>query len=222
MTSSSTIAVAILAAGTIIAIAVYFTTAQVPSTTTGTPSLVRPVDATDHILGNPTASVYIIEYTDFDCEFCKDFHTTMQQVIANEGTRGNVAWVLRQFPLTEIHTNALSHAQASECAATIGGNDAFWRFADALFSRQPADPSSYGTIASSVGISNTDFATCYATAKTGIVAARIAADRQNALDIGARGTPYSILMTSGEPPVVLDGAYTYDAIKQFIDQSLTK
>ena len=218
--SSGTIPIGILFAGVVIAGAVYVTVAKNrPATTDTNPALVRPVDSSDHILGNPAAKVMIIEYSDFDCEFCKDFHEILHHIIANEGTRGEVAWVFRQFPLSEIHPNALSHAKAAECAGQVAGNDGFWRFADALFARQPVDPSTYGTLAASAGISNSDFATCYATASP-TLDARISRDRQNALDIGTQGTPYSLILVAGQPPVVMDGAYPYDAVKQLVDQAL--
>lgn len=161
----------------------------------------------------------IVEYADFDCEYCKGFEETLRQIIANEGAGGDVAWVFREFPLVEIHPNAFSHARAAECAAYVAGNDAFWKFADALFANQPVDPSQYGALAASAGISSDDFATCYATASS-TLDARINADRQNALDIGAQGTPYSLILIKGQPPVVMGGAYSYDAVKQLVDQAL--
>ncbi|MFA5998288.1 MAG: thioredoxin domain-containing protein [Candidatus Paceibacterota bacterium] len=218
MRSSYTIPLAIILGGVIVAGALY---ASVPKTPTniGNPSLVRPVGAADHILGNPAAKVMIIEYSDFDCEFCKDFHDTLHQVIANEGADGDVAWVFRQFPLIEIHPNALTHARAAECAASVAGNDVFWKFSDALFANQPADTGSYGTLAASVGISGDAFATCFASAST-TVEARILADRQNALDMDARGTPYSLILVDGKPPIEMAGAYPYDAVKKLIDEAL--
>jgi len=54
----------------------------------------------------------------------------LHQIIANEGVGGNVAWVFREFPLIEIHPNALFNARAAECVAQVAGNDAFWKFAD--------------------------------------------------------------------------------------------
>ena len=144
---------------------------------------------------------------------------TLHQIIANEGTKGNVAWVYRHFPLTEIHPNALSHARAAECAATVAGNDAFWKFSQALYANQSADPSTYGTLAMSAGISGDAFAICYANASL-TFDARIMADRQNALDIGADGTPYSIILVKGKPPVVMAGAYPYDAVEQLLSQAL--
>src|SRR3989344_5064772 len=184
MKSSYTVPIAIVLGGIIVAMAVYISMPKTPGISGGNPSLVRPVSASVYIVGNPAAKIMIVEYSDFDCEFCKDFHETLHQIIANASVSGNVAWVFRQFPLFEIHPNARAHTRASECAATVMGNDAFWKFSIALFKNQPVDPAQYGTIAASVGISNDAFAICYATAST-TLDARINADRQNALNIGA-------------------------------------
>lgn len=225
MKSSYTIPAAIVFGGIIIAVAVYVSVPKTPSASLGNTALVRPVSVSDHIFGNPAAPVMIVEYADFDCEFCKGFHDTLHQVIANEGANGQVAWVFREFPLTEIHPNSFALARAAECAATVAGtsavanNDAFWRFANALYSNQPVDPSSLGTVASSVGISGNAFATCYANA-TPALDARIASDRQNALDVGATGAPFSVILTNGKNPIVMNGAYPYNAVKQLVDQAL--
>ena len=219
MKPSLTIPVAIIAGGIIVAVAVYVSMPKTAAPGTDTPSLVRPVNASDHILGNPAAPVLIVEYSDFDCEYCKAFHDTLHQIIANEGASGKVAWVFREFPLTEIHPTAFSHARAAECVAQVAGNDAFWKFTNALFAAQPADPAHYGVLAASIGISGNAFATCYSTASS-TLDARITADRQNALDMGATGTPFSIILTNGKNPTVMAGGYSYDAVKQLVDQAL--
>ncbi|MFA6278645.1 MAG: thioredoxin domain-containing protein [Candidatus Paceibacterota bacterium] len=222
MKSSLTIPVAIIFGGIVVAGAVYLSLRHttVPSAT-GNPALVRPVSSSDHILGNPAARVMIVEYSDFDCTFCKGFHETLNQIIANEGASGDVAWVFREFPLTEIHPNAMPNARAAECAAQAAGNDAFWKFTDALFANQPIDPAKYGTIAAAAGIRSDDFATCYAAASS-TLDARITADRQNALDMGASGTPFSLILVRGKAPVVMAGGYSYDAVKLLIDQALAQ
>lgn len=220
MKQSLTVPLAILAAGAILALATYFSLAKPGAAThSGNPSLVRPVGASDHILGNPSAKAVIVEYSDFQCTYCKGFHETLSQLVANEGADGKVAWVVREFPLSEIHPNALAYAEAAECVAKVSGNDAFWKFADELFADQPADPNDLGSLALSAGAPGDSFASCYTDASS-TVAARIQADRQNALDVGAQGTPYSLLLVSGKAPVVLEGAYTYDALKQLVDQAL--
>ncbi|MDE2173318.1 MAG: thioredoxin domain-containing protein [Patescibacteria group bacterium] len=222
MKSSSVLPLAIVLGGMIIAGAVYLSIVQKRSQATidtGNAALVRPVSVNDHILGNPAASVLIVEYTDFDCEFCKSFDETLRQIIANEGADGRVSWVLREFPLTEIHPNAMKHARAAECVAKTAGNDAFWKFTHSLFANQPVNPLNYGALAEAAGVQGDAFAACYSNAAAN-VDARIDADRQNAFAIGARGTPYSLILVAGAAPVVMDGAYSYDAVKSLVDQAL--
>ena len=219
MKTSYTIPTAIVLGGILVASAVYFSMPKSPSLSEGNPALVRPVGAADHILGNPTAPVTIITYTDFNCEYCKEFDETMRHIIANEGTGGEVAWVYRQFPLSEIHPDALRHAEASECITQAAGNAAFWDFVQQLFENQPASPVAYGTYAEKIGVSSDAFASCSASVPKEIDE-RVQADRQNALLMGARGTPYSLIIVAGKPPVVMAGAYPYGAVKELIDEAL--
>lgn len=222
MRPSYTVPIAILIGGMIIAFAVYTTVRgdAVPTTPgKGNLSLVRPVGSSDHILGNPLAPVQIIVYSDFECNYCRDFHQAMRVVIANAGVDGNVAWIYRPFPLTELYPNAFKHAQAAECVAEVGGNDAFWKFADSLFANQPVDPREYGSLAQAAGVSGNAFATCYSAVPREIDT-RITANRQNALDIGAVGTPFSVLLSPNKPPMIMDGAYTAAAIELLIEQAL--
>jgi protein-disulfide isomerase len=216
---SRTVPIAIVAGGIMIALAVYLSIPKQTGGLGGNPSLVRPVDTSDHILGNPAAKVVIVEYSDFDCEFCKGFNDALHQIVANQGTNGNVAWVYRQFPLTELHPNAMKHAEAAECAAIAGGNDAFWKFADILFANQPIDPMKYGVFAKTAGIPGDAFANCYTNAAT-TVDARISADRKNALDIGAQGTPYSLILVDGKTPIVINGSYPYDVMNEMVTTAL--
>ena len=213
---------ALVIGGIIVAIAVYASIPNNPISKVDDTSLLRSIDSTDHIFANPTAKLVIVEYSDFDCPYCKTFNETMHQIIANEGATGDVAWVFRHFPLLEIHPNALSHARAAECAAKAAGNDAFWKFADALYANQPVDPANYGTLAKGAGITNDAFAQCYADAGgiSSTVQPKILADRQNALDIGAKGTPYSVMLVAGKEPVVINGNYPYEEMHQMVNQAL--
>ncbi len=94
----------------------------------------KPVDKDDHIRGSVDAKVKFIEYSDFECPFCKRHHPVMQKIVS--AYSGNdVAWVYRHLPLVSIHPKAQPLAEASECAAELGGNDGFWAFADAVFAQ---------------------------------------------------------------------------------------
>ena len=86
----------------------------------------------DHIRGDKGAQAYLIEYSDFECPFCVRFHPTAQQLKDEYGN--DLAWVYRHYPLDQLHPQARPAALASECVAEIGGEEAFWKFADEVFS----------------------------------------------------------------------------------------
>src|SRR3989344_3696674 len=118
------IPVAIVIAGALIAGAVYLGGATgdgaiVPQAgaQTGDMEQMNAIASGDHIRGNPDAPVIIVEYSDFECPFCKRFHETMQQATAEYGDQ--VAWVYRHFPLDQLHSKARKEAVASECASEL-------------------------------------------------------------------------------------------------------
>lgn len=82
----------------------------------------------DHILGNPNAKVTIIEYSDYECPYCKQYHPTIEKIVKE--SEGSVNWIYRHFPL---HQNSIERLVAAECVAQIKGNDAFWKYTDLLF-----------------------------------------------------------------------------------------
>ncbi|MEX2514804.1 MAG: thioredoxin domain-containing protein [Candidatus Paceibacterota bacterium] len=96
---------------------------------------INPVDEDDHIRGSLDAEIIVVEYSDFLCPFCGQFHLTMKSIIESYD-ENQVAWVYRQFPIPQLHPQAPRYAQASECIADIEGNEAFWDYADAVFESQ--------------------------------------------------------------------------------------
>jgi protein-disulfide isomerase len=98
-----------------------------------------PVTEKDHIAGNPSADLILVEYSDPECPFCKKFHTTMLQVMDTYGKDGKVAWVYRHFPLDAIHSKARKEAEAIECAGELGGNDKLWAYLNKLEEITPAN-----------------------------------------------------------------------------------
>lgn len=221
---SRKVALAIALAGVLIAWALYtsmggtFSLAWLGGTT-GHPGAVRPVAATDHMYGNPAAPAIIVTYCDFESPYCKSFTQVLNELVATDGANGQVAWVYREFPLHESTGNALSDARAAECAGLAGGESGFWAFAGQLFAAQPADPTHYGMLAAAAELPTDAFASCYASAASK-VDARIKADRENALAVGADGAPYSILIVKGKAPQVLDGAYPFDQLRQVVADAL--
>lgn len=87
-----------------------------------------PVTADDHIIGSMDAPIVIVEYSDYECPYCKVFHATLQKMATE--SNGEIAWVYRHWP---IHQNSFDKLMAAECVAEIKGNDAFWKYSDLLF-----------------------------------------------------------------------------------------
>ncbi len=180
----------------------------------------RAVGADDHIRGNRNAEVVIVEYSDFECPFCKRFHETMQQTMAQYDDK--VAWVYRHFPLDSLHSKARKEAVASECAAELGGNDAFWKFTDRFFELTPSnDQTDIDTvlpqIAKDIGLDGEQFATCLTSGKYD---AHIEADVQNATATGGNGTPWSIVVEKNGKRYPLSGAQPYASVQQLIELAL--
>lgn len=181
---------------------------------------IPPVTENDHILGNPNATVIIVEYSDFDCPFCKNFHETMNKIMDEYGKDGRVAWVFRHFPLEQLHPNAPKTAAASECVASLGGNDAFWKFTNFIYedrsTNEPTNITKLPEYAEKSGVDKTKYNACVT---AGTFTEAIKADVAEATKAGARGTPYSILI-AGDQQGLINGAQPYATVKQMIDTVL--
>lgn len=210
---------AILGAGALIAGALYFAGREpTQSDVGGDASKVPAVSADDHILGNPDAPVVIIEYTDIECPYCKRFHATMEDIMNTYGKEGKVAWVLRNFPIAQMHPNAPKLAMAAECIAHELGNAAYWNFLTQVFTVAPVGtffPMDRLTeVALKVGANADTFNTCVAkdTFKD-----RITREFNDAVATGGTGTPHSIIVTRDGQTVVMDGAQPFATVKAVID-----
>ena len=96
---------------------------------------VTPVDpATDYIRGNKDADLAIIEYSDYQCPYCRRVHPTIEQLLKDYD--GKIMWVFRHYPLPPtMHPDAMPYAIGAECVAKLGGTDAFWKFTDAIMTQ---------------------------------------------------------------------------------------
>jgi protein-disulfide isomerase len=178
---------------------------------------IDPITADDHIRGNPNAPLMIVEYSDFDCPFCKSFHVTMQKIIEEYGPSGKVAWVYRQLPLTSLHPSAAYIAEASECVADLGGNESFWKFADMVFGeRGPNDLTDLATLPAYAEVSGVGVSAYEECLESGRTRGQVEADMLDAQNLGARGTPYSVIIV-GDQKMVINGAESYERMKILID-----
>ncbi len=188
---------------------------------------VKPVDGEDHIIGNPDAPVKLIEFSDFECPFCKRFHVTMKRLMDEYGKDGKVAWVYRHFPIDSLHPKARKEAQAAECANELGGNDAFWAYSDKLYDITPSNNrlelSRLPQIAEEIGLNRSAFEECLAgDARGGKYADHIEADNQDAIASGGTGTPYIVVIAPNGKTFPISGAQPYGAIKSIIELALNE
>lgn len=226
---------AIIIAGALIAIAVIWTKTPVPSANIATESVqtelkLVPVTSSDHIFGNPNASIKIVEYSDPSCPFCKIFHPTMKQIIDEYGPSGKVSWVYRHFPL-EKHPNAMIESIAFECAASLGGNDAFWKYANRLYEITPSDQGQeldqkqLPIIASFAGLDVLKFNECLISGKFTDKINKQYTDGVNAM-LGIppeqRGTPFSVIISPSGKKIPLVGAQNYSTLKNIIETVLSE
>lgn len=213
---------AIILAGALIGISLFIVrSSDILGVPKGDPENIRALGEDDHLVGNPEAQVIIIEYADIDSEHAKSFHESMGKLMNEYGSTGNVAWVYRHFPLVDRNIHSTKHAEASECAAALGGERAFWGFIDAVHASAPGsssfDPSGYSLIAKGLGITETDFVSC---TTSRAYKARVQEDFTNAIDAGATASPYSILVVEGKKPAALTGSIPYEGLKQIVDEAL--
>ncbi len=85
----------------------------------------------DHIYGNPDATVSVIEFSDFECPYCRKIHPTLKRLV--DDSKGTINWVFRHMPADFHQPDAQQEAEAAECAASLAGNDGFWRFSEKIF-----------------------------------------------------------------------------------------
>lgn len=156
-------------------------------------------NANDHIIGSLSAPLVLVEYSDFQCPYCQMVYPTLKQIVDSSG--GQIAWVYREFPLTSIHPQAQPAALAAECISHELGNDAFWKFADTIFTDQSKmSPAYYAQLAAQFGADPATFAKCVSSGQYQSV---LDQGTQEAEQNGGTGTPFTVIVGNGvQVPVV--------------------
>lgn len=171
----------------------------------------------DHIRGSINAEVFLIEYSDLECPYCASFHPTAKQAVSEYGDK--FAWVYRHFPLESLHPRATPGANAAECVASLGGNDAFWSFLDEIFTNQKTALTDAGlkAAAASAGVKAADFSSCYSALK---FQDKVTADTESGEKAGVNGTPGNFIMNKKGDVWVIPGAVPFESLKATIDEAL--
>ena len=182
----------------------------------------RPISRTDdHIRGSADAPVSLVEYSDFECPYCKRFDATAKQIIDAYG--GKVNWVYRHNPLSFHEPMSSKESMASECAAELGGNDMFWKYNDAIYAMTTSNGNGLSVddlykIAADIGLNQNGFETCLDSEK---YKSKVQADIDNGAVSGVEGTPGSFLVNNKTGDVVyVEGAQALAKFKLKIDPML--
>jgi protein-disulfide isomerase len=157
--------------------------------------------------GGDNASVTIVEYSDFQCPYCRQVESSLRQVLKKYGDR--VRLVYMDFPLG-FHQHAMEAAIAARCADEQGQ---FWPYHDALIENPSAlSTPALKTAAAQLGLDPVTFDACLDGRKYESV---VVADRTQGERIGAHGTPYFIV--GGRS---MSGAQPVSAFESAIDEQL--
>ena len=177
-------------------------------------SFVQRIDQA-RILGAPTAKVWMVMASDFQCPYCKQWHDASFATIRHDYVdNGKVRMAFLNFPLRQ-HANAFPAAEAAMCA---GAQGKFWPMHDALFAAQqrweilPEPRPVFDSLAASVGIDTTAMGACITAQRPD---AMILADEDRAERAGVKSTPTIIIGTQ-----VLAGAQPTAVYRHVLDSAI--
>jgi len=180
-------------------------------------SLIARADSA-RIEGSPTAPIWIIEVSDFQCPFCRSFHAETYPTIKQDYVAtGKARLAYLNFPIESLHKNAWPAALAAMCAAA---QDKFWPMHDALFNAQDrwasqSDPTPVlDSLASSIGVDRRPFDACLSSKA---MLPLVQADKERAEERGANSTPTFFIGSQK-----IEGAESIDVFRRVIDAELAK
>ncbi len=162
------------------------------------------------VRGPADAPITIVEFSDFQCPFCRSSYPVMKELLSKYAGKIKVAY--RDFPLREIHPQAQIAAEAARCATEQGK---FWEYHDLLFSNpDKLDAAGLLELARQLSLNETQFENCLATGK---FRPAIEADRQAGVKARVSGTPAFFI--NGIP---LSGAQPASVFEKTIDAELSR
>ena len=162
-----------------------------------------------HSIGSADAPVTIVEFTDYDCPYCRRYYMeTFPQIMERYGDQ--IRYVVRHFPLVSMHPEAVKAAEAAECAAEDGR---FFEFNDLIMRGVPSlDIESLKQYAADIGVNTADFNRCL---DEGTKAVVVQQDLRDGYMLGVRGTPN--FFVNG---YALQGAQPIDVFSAYIEAAM--
>jgi protein-disulfide isomerase len=164
-------------------------TPKTPTPVVAPPAKVTLSGLAGYAIGNADAPLTMVEFTDLQCPFCRQFHlATFEQIKRNYIDTGKVRYISRDFPLEAIHQHALVAARAARCA---GDQGRFWEMRHQVMLNNPQlSPAMIGTLAQDLQLDTTSFRSCVEGSRFD---AEIKKDVADATAIGVSGTPSFIV-----------------------------
>ncbi len=173
------------------------------------------------VLGEIDAPVTIVEFSDYQCPFCRRFSLFVFPAIQREYIdTGKVRYVFRDFPLSSIHQQAEKAHESARCAAEF---NKYWEMHDVLFERQnDLMVPSLKQYAGELGLDSTRFEECLDSGKYQVAIQKDVADGQAA---GISGTPSFFVGKSGSGDsitcTIIRGAQPLATFQAIIQQLLS-
>ena len=168
-----------------------------------------PVSDQDHIRGDPSAPVVLVEYGDFECPYCAEAYGVLKTLEARFGDR--LCVVFRHFPLTQAHPHAAHAAEAAEAAGSCGR---FWEMHDALFEHHTAlEDADLVRYAEAIRVPANVITDAWT---NGRYAARIRRDFLSGVRSGVNGTP-SFFINDAR----YEGNYDVGSLSEAVEEELT-
>jgi predicted DsbA family dithiol-disulfide isomerase len=165
-------------------------------------------DGASPVRGPTNAFVTIVEFSDFECPFCKQVQSALKQIVESYGRE--VRLVFKHLPL-EGHQNSLPAARAAYCAAE---QDRFWQFHDAIFAAGNLSPPVFERIASDLGLGLPKFQACIASERSRVAVVK---DIEAARLLRVESTPSFVV--NGK---VIRGALSFADFQKIIENELSQ
>jgi protein-disulfide isomerase len=184
--------------------------------------LTNPVVQNASALGSDTAKIALIEFGDYQCQFCAQFHKqTRNEIIDRYVNTGQVKFLFKDFVMNDQPSDNASTlaARASYCAADQGK---YWQYHDEVYNNSRGENTGWVTktnlesFAKDIQVPDlVEFSKCLDSQKHTDTVIR---NDEIARSIGLQSTPTFILVTDGKQPLGIVGAQSFEVFQQAISQ----